>query len=150
MVCHKYLIYSISHRSISSQSGSIAGDETVLFILMVTALQQTVKGENGDEIYNMKQWLHRVTHEGIRVKKSPSKFSEFESQFSSFQRSLIWFTKEADVMLNYLWQNTKARMQLGCYAKGGELFFLYLKAFCTAWSLIPWNNTTIYLQGHLT
>lgn len=38
----------ISHRSISSQSSSIAGDEAVLFILMVTALQQTDEEENRD------------------------------------------------------------------------------------------------------
>lgn len=38
----------ISHHSISSQSSSIAGDETVLFILMVTALQQTDEEENRD------------------------------------------------------------------------------------------------------
>lgn len=39
---------SISHRSISSQPSSIAGDETVLFILVVTALQQTDGEENRD------------------------------------------------------------------------------------------------------
>lgn len=39
----------ISHHSISSQSSSIAGNETVLFILMVTALEQTDEEENRDE-----------------------------------------------------------------------------------------------------
>lgn len=38
----------IPHRSIRSQSRSIAGDETVLFILMVAALQQTDEEENRD------------------------------------------------------------------------------------------------------
>lgn len=37
-----------SHRSVSSQPRSIAGDETVLFILMVAALQQTDEEENRD------------------------------------------------------------------------------------------------------
>lgn len=42
----KCLVYCISHRSISSQSSSIAGDETVLLVLMVTAFQQTAQEEN--------------------------------------------------------------------------------------------------------
>ena len=60
IVCNKCLIYiyiHISHRSISSEPSSIAGNETVLFILMVTALQQTDQEENRDGSHNMRQLI---------------------------------------------------------------------------------------------
>lgn len=48
MLIYIHTYKMLSHHSISSQSSSIAGDETVLFILMVTALQQTDEEENRD------------------------------------------------------------------------------------------------------
>lgn len=61
----------LSHRSICSQPSSIAGDETVLLILMVTALQQTDEEENRDgdsqhEIVSAQ--LHRM-HEYVHSEK---------------------------------------------------------------------------------
>lgn len=44
--CNKHHMYCISHRSFSSQSSSVASNETVLLILMVTAFQQTAQEEN--------------------------------------------------------------------------------------------------------
>lgn len=63
-----YINIYLSHRSISSQSSSIAGDEAVLFILMVTALQQTDQEGNKDE--KNSQPFRRCSEKKRKEKKS--------------------------------------------------------------------------------
>lgn len=65
----------LSHRSISSQSSSIAGDEAVLFILMITALQQTDQEGNKNEENAQKLPFRRCSEKKRKEKKNPSKFS---------------------------------------------------------------------------
>lgn len=79
IVRNKYHIYTVSHRSISSQSSSIAGDETVLFILVVTALQQTDQEENRDGGHRMKRLLQATADSAKKcgnffLEKKPRKF----------------------------------------------------------------------------
>lgn len=48
MIVSAIKVVYISYRSISSQSSSITGDETMLFVLVVTALQQPDNEEKTD------------------------------------------------------------------------------------------------------
>lgn len=59
----------LSHRSISSQSSSIAGDEAVLFILMITALQQTEQEGNKDEENSQQLPFRRCSEKKRKEKK---------------------------------------------------------------------------------
>lgn len=116
ILCNKCLIYIyISHHSISSQSSSIAGDETVLFIVMVTALQQTDQEENRDVSNNMKQLLQSYADAGQNKKFQESLVC---SRLVLWQEIFIRSTAEASViMLSYLCKTTKAGMKLGYYIK---------------------------------
>lgn len=70
-----YINIYLSHRSISSQSSSIASDEAVLFILMITALQQTDQEGNKDEEDSQQLPFRRRSEKKRKEKKNQSEFS---------------------------------------------------------------------------
>lgn len=102
-----YINTYLSHRSISSQSSSIAGDEAVLFILMITALQQTDQEGNKDENSEQKERKKKE-------KKNSSKFSLCRRKIS------LGSMVDAHVItLSYLCKKP-VEMKLGCYVKSGR------------------------------
>lgn len=154
-----YIYIHISHRSISSQSSSIAGDETVLFILMVTALQQTDQEENRDGSHNMTQLIIHSYRDIKYVRgggggvegKNPRKFILYKGLIN--QKSFISFTLTAEVpviTLSYLCKTTKAGMML--YKSGGEVIIRFVfeaqkDYFC---SLITGTVTHVmYVRIHI-